>query len=140
MTGIDPTEQARLTVIYDLLDRYQQLPKDKMLPLLAVRLLCIQYGYGVVLQATHQLGVDSMVLEAKNQLLGISLLWRKMVETNPPPDEIRDGVLDNIDTMRRAVADANVAAHLYKQITRMALREQWLKFHNEPKAEGETVQ
>lgn len=138
--SIDPEEQAKLTVIYDLLDRYQQLDKDKMLPLLAIRMLCIKHGYGGVMRTVQDIGIDTVVLAAKGQLMGIVKLWTKMVENNPPPEEIRDGVMENIDTVRRASTDVNVTARLYAQLTRMQLREDWLKFHSTPKAEGETTQ
>ncbi len=140
MTEIEPHEQAQLTAIYDLLERYQHIETEKLMALLAIRILALKHGYGPLVATLRDLGVDAVVLAAKYQLKAIVTLWEKMVSINPPPEAIQDAVLANIDTVRRAFNNVNVTARLYKQLTRMAIREDWRKFHATPKAEGESLQ
>lgn len=124
---LTPDDGVRLTRYYDLLDRYQNLDTDRMMSLLAVRLLCLKHGYAGVVEAVRSLGEDKVVLAAKEQLKEMAQTWMRMMDVNPPPAEIFNEVRDNVDTVRKAYFDVNVSARLYKQLIRMRIREDWLK-------------
>lgn len=121
-----PEDISQLARYYELLERYQALETDQMMPLLAVRLLCIKHGYGGVMEAVRTLGEDAVVLAARAQLQGMVKMWSRMVEVSPPPPEIAEGVMENIETVKTAAADPTVTDRLYKQLGRMRIREDWL--------------
>lgn len=124
---LSPADQEQLSNYYTLLERYQALETDHMMPLLAVRLLCIKHSYGGVMQGMRTLGEDAVVAAARAQLQSMVKMWTRMVETNPPPPEIVEGVMENIATVKAATTDPDVTKRLYKQLTRMRIREDWLK-------------
>lgn len=128
MSGLvlDPADREQLSNYYELLERYQNLDTDRMMSLLAIRLLCIKHSYGGVMEAMRTLGEDAVVLASRAQLINMVKMWERMIKTSPPPPEIIQGVLENVETVRAAYADPAVTARLYKQLTRMRIREDWL--------------
>jgi len=123
---LEPADREQLSHYYELLERYQNLDTDRIMPLLAIRLLCIKHGYGGVMKAMRALGEDAIVLASRSQLIGMVKMWERMIKTAPPPPEIIEGVLENVATVKAAYLDPAVTTRLYKQLGRMRIREDWL--------------
>lgn len=123
---LDDIDRKALTQCYELLARYQNLEPNKMMPLIAIRLLCLKHGYSSVVGAMRTQGEDLVVMAAQAQLRDMVTRFRRMVHANPPPPEVYQGLMDNIEMIRKAHKDSKVSARLYKQLLRMRIREDWL--------------
>lgn len=120
-------ELGRVGLYFELLQRYQNLPAPKMLPLLAVRTLCIRRGYDGVMGIIGRWGADVAVNYARDELRDMARLWAYMITQDPPPDDKREGVLNSIKLTRDAGNNADVIRNMYQILGRCHIREVHLR-------------
>lgn len=132
--AVTPAMIQRISNAFDLLGRYSAMDYEKATPLIAVRSLCLRVGLGRVLQHLEKIGPDALTGHAMIELTNIADLLDHMMRVQPPSAELKDGVLDGVNILRKAAADEAVKTKVHAFLSRVALREAWMK---ERKASGD---
>ena len=125
--SITPDEQKRLSLYFDLLERYQNLDTNKMLPLIGVRMMFMRRGYDKVMGGIDRWGVDVVLSYACDELVQTAELGTSMVQRDPPPDDQREEVLRGINMTHDAASDAGTRKRIYEVLSRCHLREIWMR-------------
>lgn len=120
-------ELSRVALYFELLQRYQHLEAEKMLPLVAVRTLFVRRGYDSVMGAMARWGEDVMVNYAREELVEMARLWAFMAHQDPPPEDKREGVMNSIRITRDAALDGETAKRIFAFLARCNLREAWMR-------------
>lgn len=126
-TFLTPDDQKRIALYFELLQRYHNLPAPQMLPLVAIRVLCIRRGYERVMGAIQRWGEDIVVGYARDELKEMARLWAFMVHQDPPPQDKREGLMNSIKMTRDGASDPAVTKRMYEILGRCGLRETWLR-------------
>lgn len=125
--NLNRDELKRVTLYFELLQRYQNLEAIKMLPLVAVRTICIRRGYGNFMAGIERYGEDMALSFCRDELREMARLWAYMVHEDPPPTDMREGVINSIKMTRDAANNVEVMKRTYALIARCAIRERWLR-------------
>jgi len=120
-------EQRRVSLYFELLQRYQNLETGKMLPLVAVRVLFTRRGYNSAVGALERWGEEAVTNFARNELAEMARLWAYMVHNDPPPDAAREQIWHSVTMTRDAAQDPKVNRRIHEFLVRIRIRELWMR-------------
>ena len=126
-TKLSPEEERQLSTYFALLHRYQNLPVNRMMPLTAVRMLCIKRGYGSVTSAMMRWSEHVLAGYACDGLNDAARSYMFVVNRDLLPAEHREGVLATIKMTYQAATDKYVKADIVRILARVLRRERYLK-------------
>ena len=130
----DTTENLMklLAVYHELLNRYTALPPEKSLPWIAIRLLCLRYGYQQVMRAMKQHGEEQMAEKGRLELNDMAQAYLRMTQINPPPEELATGLYECIAVIHRVSREPECADNIRNRLMRMRIREDGIKHKPHP--------
>lgn len=129
---LTPQERGRLELWFELLQRYQHLDEKKMLPVLAVRLICVRHGYDAVIARMKSHGEDVVVQAAMDSLHEMAKMWFHMVQRAPPPAEHLADMMEGIRVVQVGSRSAAISGRVFKMLSRILIREAVLKQRPRP--------
>lgn len=124
---MNTSDRERMELWFELLARYQHMEPKKMLPLVAVRLLCTKHGLDGVLAALKRDGEDYVTKFAQQQLSDMAHLWVRTIRANPPPQNLHAAVMAGAHQTYDASKDSGCAERIFKQLSRLRIREDALR-------------
>lgn len=124
---LTPQEQKLVTIYFELLQRYSQMEADKMLPLVAVRVLFLRRGYDGVLDLMNRANVDLVAKMARDQFTEMGRIWSYMIHNDPPPPPVLEDIRRSIKMTLEAVVDKEIGRRIYAFLSRVEQREVMLR-------------
>jgi hypothetical protein len=121
-------EEHKLAGLYGaLMERYSELPIEKSVPLQAVRLVALRYGYGKLVQVLLRRDVGSVARKCRQEIADRQFFLAEMHAKYPVPQEELAEAIDEM-AAELAVIDSKAGAmRMLLLLDRILRREQWLQ-------------
>jgi hypothetical protein len=116
-------EYAGMETYMRVMERYSNLEMSKSVPIIAIRLLCLRFGYKNVLGGVMHQPFSSMVTAAVAEIDALVRFMKHLTGRFTPLENNRAGVEETIAEFTRLRSDPAVALSIGNFMRRMKSRE-----------------
>lgn len=124
---IDPATREKAEVYFTLLERYQHLPLEQSLPILAVRWLALDVGFDKLIEELRTLGgppaIPYVTICSLRAIARYQRFIEQLLEKYPPSPEALEGVVTDSERIREAADLQSTRDRIALFLTRILARE-----------------
>lgn len=121
-TGLTPHDSASIGAYERVMRRYDNLTLDQGLPLMAIRLLCLRYGFRKVALAAVHVTTDATAQAAWAEIDVMIDFIRSLIERFPPSEARRADLTNTLVEIEALHDDPAIRGRLETILRRMTVR------------------
>lgn len=127
MKTLSKEKREQVELYAELLQRYRNLDAQKMLPFLAIRLLCLRFGLEVVIQSLRTNGEDIVTSAALAQLSKMADTWRWLLTLTSPPSNVIEQMRGNVGMLKSGANSKQVGERIFQALIRLRMQDDYIR-------------